>query len=428
MYISDLFNSQLARLNAEAAARTKRERRRANEAKTRTIQRMQLQMTAPLDIGLEQQDQTLQLGQDDVFDLEDTKRGLKKKGGVERLMDEAADEDSSEDDDEGEEEEDDEVLDEEEERERKLRALEQDLDGLYESWQERMRERDAKYRVKEARRKDKSREEWGGIRKNDSDDEEGEEGESDEEGGWDKIQARKARVDESSDDDESDVDADEEEVEVTAKAKATQGKKRRAEEVIDLTKGAKKARTNGGGAASLDLSRTAQVWFSQGLFKSAGVDDIVSDEEEDEEEEEGSEEEDVEMDGASESEPETGEVYAHPIILCLVTYNQLQVESDDDDDFEVVPLAQDDGDVDMWDVEDENEDEIKDEKIRSRLFLNCCLNFSLIIPRRARSDHSRSRHTRHTTRQPRKDTNRAHQRRLQPILAQLQRRPALLVP
>ena len=42
------------------------------------------------------------------------------------------------------------------------------------------------------------------------------------------------------------------------------------------------------------------------------------------------------------------------------------MESDgDDDDFEVVPLAEEVDDVDMWDVEDENEDDIKQEKIRS---------------------------------------------------------------
>lgn len=44
--------------------------------------------------------------------------------------------------------------------------------------------------------------------------------------------------------------------------------------------------------------------------------------------------------------------------------------SDDGDDFEIVPLASDDGDVDMWDVEDENEDEIKQEKIRSKTDLD----------------------------------------------------------
>ena len=55
--------------------------------------------------------------------------------------------------------------------------------------------------------------------------------------------------------------------------------------------------------------------------------------------------------------------------MCLstsVTHKEPQMESDgDDDDFEVVPLAEEVDDVDMWDVEDENEDDIKQEKIRS---------------------------------------------------------------
>ena len=221
---------------------------------------------------------------------------------MERLMDGAADSDSSEEGEENaDEEDDDEVLDEEEEREKKLRALEQDLDGLYESYQERMRERDAKYRVKEARRKDKTREEWGGIKEDGSDDEESDE----EEGGWDTVQAAKARADESSDSDSSD-ESDEDQ----APAKTPQpSKKRRAEEVIDLTNGTKKARTNGSisqaAAADVKLSRSTEVWFSQGLFKSAGIDDIESDDDQHEQE---AEDDDVEMDGSGGSEPETAEV------------------------------------------------------------------------------------------------------------------------
>src|SRR5882762_2555385 len=78
--------AQLERLNAEHAARTKRERRRANEVKTKTIQRMQLQMTAPMDIGMEQHDASLGFGQDDVFDLTGAEKGMRKKGGVTKLV------------------------------------------------------------------------------------------------------------------------------------------------------------------------------------------------------------------------------------------------------------------------------------------------------------------------------------------------------
>ncbi len=161
-------------MNAEAAARAKRERRRANEIKTRTIQRMQLKMTAPLDIGLEQTDAALGHGQEDMFDLGDASNGLRRKGGLNRLIDESDVESDDEDEAAGFDDESDggdEILDEDEERERKVAGLEDELDGLYDSYQERLKERDAKYRVKEARRKNKEREEWHGIQPQGSDDE-----------------------------------------------------------------------------------------------------------------------------------------------------------------------------------------------------------------------------------------------------------------
>ena len=109
---------QLERFNKEAAARAKRERRRANELKTRNIQRMQLQMTAPMDIGMEQNDLSLR-GQDDIFDLEETAQGLRKKGGILALGDEDGAESSGGEEPSADDEVDDEVLDSDEERERK---------------------------------------------------------------------------------------------------------------------------------------------------------------------------------------------------------------------------------------------------------------------------------------------------------------------
>ena len=44
-------------------------------------------------------------------------------------------------------------------------------------------------------------------------------------------------------------------------------------------------------------------------------------------------------------------------------------EEDDYDDFEVVPQDNSDDDADMWDVEGENEDELKQAKIKSE-YLN----------------------------------------------------------
>jgi AdoMet-dependent rRNA methyltransferase SPB1 len=165
-------DKQLERLNAEVAARKKRERRKANEVKQRTIQRMQLQMTAPLDIGLSFQDQALGHGQEDILDLEMSKKQLGKQKNHVDLINLVDDKDDFESD-EGEQGED--PMDEDEgiqdPEDKKVDDLEAELDGLYDAYQERMGERDAKYMVKEARRKDKSREEWHGIQQQDSDDE-----------------------------------------------------------------------------------------------------------------------------------------------------------------------------------------------------------------------------------------------------------------
>ncbi|EMD42016.1 hypothetical protein CERSUDRAFT_147510 [Gelatoporia subvermispora B] len=323
---------ELERLNAEAAARTKRERRRANEVKTRTIQRMQLQMTAPMDIGMEQHDASLG-GQDDMFELDDAHRALRGKGGR-RLMDESDAE--SESDSQAEDEEDEEALDSEEERERKLSGLEAELDGLYDAYTDRLKERDAKYKVNEARKNSRAREEWDGIKQRGSD---SEDDSDDEEGGWDRVQAAKAHAGEDSDSDSDESEMEEESAPVA-------GKKRRGNELDGSAQSRKKARlaivAPASGAAP--LSRNAQVWFSQDFFAGADVD--VEDDEEENDDVEEEEDEDVSM-----GEEEEDAVDAS------------QSASDDDDDFEVVPQEPDD-DVDMWDVDDENEDEIKQAHVK----------------------------------------------------------------
>ncbi|KAI8980692.1 Spb1 C-terminal domain-containing protein [Trametes punicea] len=322
---------ELERLNAEAAARAKRERRRANEIKARTIQRMQLRMTAPMDIGLEQQDAALR-GQDDMFELDDAKALRGKRAGA-GYDDESEEEEAQEDGaDDG-----DEVLDPEEERERKVAHLEAELDGLYDAYQEHLKERDAKWKVKEARKNSKAREEWSGIGKGGSD------GESDrEDGGWDKIQRAKARVGEdSSDDDSSDQEFDEEREEPVVEKK-----RKRADGPVDTASKSKKART----VTQLDepkaaapLSRAAQLWFDQDIF--AGADAEVEDDEEEEDEQEEEESEDEAMSDVEEQR------------------SALSDGEEDLDDFEVVPQDRSDDDVDMWDVDGENEDEVKQAKI-----------------------------------------------------------------
>ncbi|KAG6832435.1 hypothetical protein H0H92_001481 [Tricholoma furcatifolium] len=319
-------SEELERLNAEASARTKRERRRANEIRTRTIQRMQLQMTAPLDIGLEQQDLSLG-GQEDIFDLIQTERNLHRRGGVERLIVES--EHNAEDSDQEAEVEpdEDEALDSEEEREKRMQNLEAEIDGLYDAYQDRLRERDAKFKVKEARRRNQEREEWSGIGEKAASDEDEE---SEEEGGWDMMQAAKGDVSDDSSDDESGKETT---------LRTGNKRPRIADRVSSSTSKRVKLVTNLSGLEPVaSTSRAAQVWFSQDVF--AGMEDDL------EAHQDGVDidvESDVEMnDPPSEKDWESA--------------------VSDHDDFEVVPQEAD-ADADMWDVENANEDAIKQAKI-----------------------------------------------------------------
>lgn len=252
---------------------------------------MQLQMTAPLDIGLEQTDPTLRLGQDDIFDLDETTRGLRRKGGLGTLGDnDDVDSSDEEMDDAGDGDED--VLDSEEERDRKVGNLEAELDGMYDAYQERLKERDAKYKVKEARKNQKDREEWGGLSKardSDNSDEE-----SDEEGGWDVVQKSKGRADHDSDSDDSDMDDDSAPATSVRPAKRTRGSDPQA------SKPSKRARFQET-PEDPTVSRNAQLWFSQSLFKGTGLSD-VEDDEEDEEDVMEVEEDGVNAETSSEAE------------------------------------------------------------------------------------------------------------------------------
>ena len=339
---------------------------------------MQLQMTAPLDIGLEFQDQALGHGQEDILDLEASEKQLGKKMSHVDLVTLVDDRDDFESDEGGENamDEDDETLNPEDEEDKRVDGLEAELDGLYDAYQERMNERDTKYRVKEARRKDKSREEWHGIQQKDSDDED----HSDEsDGGYDVVQAAKAQLWEDSDsesDSESDGALD---ASVSKRLKRTRG----ADAEV-CGRQLKKARTG-----QLETSKAASMWFDQDVF--AGVDLTVSDDEGEEmhdtEDEEEAEEEAFQSEGSADSE----------------------------DEFEVVP--QEDQDEEMWDVDNEDQDEIKRSKIESKALKthskgtvnpdNSC---------RIRSVDRRSRLHSPPTGQPGNHQNPPDQRRIQPLL------------
>ena len=256
---------------------------------------MQLSMTTPMDLGMDLVDHELQ--GEEFFDLE-------QGGSKKRIMD---GEEAPSDEEEGSEEsgtDDDEALDAEE---RRLAALEGEMSGAYEEYRQRLSDRDAKFRAKEARKKAEleHKDEWYGFGK-----EAEEEGDSDgesSEGGYEAYTSRKAQEETFDTDDEED-EADEEEMHEAMQAeKIMRALKRKRSEAVeeddvdsedeaelvhDLESRQDKAARQ---------SKEAAIWFDNPLFKGVNGFD-GGDEDEDEEEDEEDEDDDVEDDTGSEDD------------------------------------------------------------------------------------------------------------------------------
>jgi AdoMet-dependent rRNA methyltransferase SPB1 len=204
---------------------------------------MQLNMKAPMDIGLERQDG---LGDDSMFDL-----GMVdgKFARSENDMD-----NRGEDEDEDEEDEEDEGTDDEDRR--RLDELEINLDQLYDEFQNRRLEKDAKAKVKAARARRAAEEgEWQGIQENE---------ESEEDSNSDVAPVEEESSSESEDDD---------------------GEERTGGLLTDLK-----------GPKDLSKDREAALWFDQPVFKGVqGLEDLLEDEDELEEDEDEDEDEEDEL-------------------------------------------------------------------------------------------------------------------------------------
>jgi AdoMet-dependent rRNA methyltransferase SPB1 len=174
----------------------------------------------------------------------------------------------------------------EEELERRIGALEDDLDGMYDAYKTMRSERDVKFKVKEARRKNADREEtWGGIKPktHDSDGGQSDDGSESEVGGWEEMQAVKAHDSTSNTSDDS---SDEEPLPPTSKKRKAppnddgQGESRPLKRVKALDR----LLTNledPTPKSQAQLSRSTQLWFSQDVFAGLGsmeVDDEDSEE------------------------------------------------------------------------------------------------------------------------------------------------------
>ncbi|TKA57725.1 hypothetical protein B0A53_00874 [Rhodotorula sp. CCFEE 5036] len=303
--------NELERLARDEAFKKRRERRRATEKKAREVQRMQLNMVTPMDIGLERQDL---VDDSEMFDLGEVEGGKARrgvKGGKLGSDDEMSDEDELDGmpgrpinpipegavrrdfEGEGEDEYDSDASD----SERKARRLEESLDLLYESYQQTKLERDAKHKVKEQRRK-RAMAEGGEFRGFNSDDDDKDSDESDHDDEEDFDPAPQPS--------ESEGDSSDEEVEtqlVPSKAtKATKPSAPAAKAKTTAAATAAEKKKKAGLLTNLKAekvlsssakSRQAEMWFDQPAFKGLpggldallnGGDDDASDAEEEEDE------------------------------------------------------------------------------------------------------------------------------------------------
>ena len=139
----------LQRLKENESLRKKRERRRENERKQKETVRMQMHMTTPTEIGLEQRGPN---GEDSMFALAavDNAGAIEKIARGKMALQLQAEEPSAKNSDS------------EDERDEEEDILDEELDTLYSQYQERKSELDARYRAKKAR-KEPQEGDWEGF-------------------------------------------------------------------------------------------------------------------------------------------------------------------------------------------------------------------------------------------------------------------------
>ena len=237
-------------------------------------------MVAPFDIGLEQHDASLDLGQDDVFDLSTTEKAMRKKKAAQLLVGSDGElgdgSEADEEVDDGEDESDVisvEYLDSEDERESKIKNLEAELDGMYDAYQDRLQDRDAKFKARSLRQQKEGREEWYGIQEKASDDEDATDEGRSEDGGWSAMEEAKVALDDDSDDSEEGL----------VESNVQKGKKRGLPSDASSTT-FKRPRL----LANFDGPRpggnhATKLWFNRDVFAGEGDLEVESDEDENQE-------------------------------------------------------------------------------------------------------------------------------------------------
>lgn len=364
----ELIDEELERINAEKERRLRKERRRRNEERQKRVLKMQLQMTTPMDIGMDIQDEALQ-GEEffnlrygganrRVADGEEAEEGSEDEDAATRA---GAQQDDDSDDYDGS----------DAEEERRLDRLENEVEGMYEEYQQRLSERDAKHRAREARKANEHKDEWYGF-KDGADDEGGNDAGSDagsSDGGFEALERRKHQEETYDTDDEED-DADDREMRAAMEEeKARRQPKRKRDEGVngfadddvsnDSADEEKLLQTlESKDARKQQQSREAAIWFDNPLFKGInGLDgaegDDDDDEDEDEDEDDG--EEDESEDGGKDDDDDESEVSS------LLDGNA----SDDDAESAAASDVSKEG-AQQWRFEDEDEGAAKQKRIEDK--------------------------------------------------------------
>lgn len=283
---------------------------------------MQLNMVTPMDVGLERQDG---IDDSDMFDLGEVEGGVERHG-VRGGLGSDVDERFSSGSEAGESESEDEDADLSDDEERRTRRLENNLDQLYDQYQQHKSERDAKHKAKEERRKRDAAEggEWAGIKAQESD--------SDDD--VDDDPAPAPEVDSDDSDDEREVpaadgmdvdDGDDDEPEDAAPAAPTLSK--RAIKAAAAAESKKRARDGKlitklpqTDKKVLDKSRQAAMWFDQPVFKGLpGLEEMMRGDAPEEERPDSDDENEVSKEWAPmDSDDEKAEAEALAVSLTLI--------------------------------------------------------------------------------------------------------------
>ncbi len=306
---------ELQDMKDKATSKNKRKKRRDNETKQREIIRMQLNMTAPMDIGMEQSDA---VGEGALFGLKkiDESAALQRiargKMAMLNIADQAQQAQREIDSGIGSSADTDEESDEEEDH------LERELDGQYDEYQERRAAADAKYRAKKARQEK-------------------------DDGEWEGVSAGESEIEDSDGELEEDSSSDEDD-DSTSRTKSAKSKSLGASKPLLTDLDNSKPSKDG-------LSKRAQDFFNQPIFKEilGDIDDVEDEEEEDEDEAEDNSEEEGKDEGEEEDEDdeEEGEEDEED----TMDVDEESVSDEDKGGFEVVKRKKSDAEDD-WEEED----------------------------------------------------------------------------